>query len=878
MHPPKNAIRFLRWFCREDYIDEIEGDLTEVFIKQSESSPRSAKARFYWSVLRYFRPEFIKSFRNSQPNSVDMYSSYFKIGLRNLLRNKGYSLINIGGLAIGMMVAILNGLWIWHEFSYNKYFENYDRIAHVAEKGIDFDNGGTFMGTTMTYPLATALIENHADQYKRLFRSSFQQEKFLGNGTTKITVIGLSVDPIAPEVLSLKMLKGSRNGLKDMHSILISGYVATALFGDQDPVGKTIQFNNKVDVTITGVYEDLPQNTDFNEVRYFIPFSLWVSQNKWIEERAINDLRNHFIKVYMEINEGTTFEGVTQQIKPALKFAPEDIETKTKEQVELALYPMSDWHLHPSWSNEGEMEPLMMIKLVGAIGVFVLALACINFVNLSTARAEKRSKEVGIRKTIGSVRSQLINQFFSESFLVVLFSFFLAILLTALVLPGFNMMASKNITMPWSNYWFWLSGLAFILFTSVLAGFYPALYLSSFNPVKALKGTFRIGRMASLPRKILVVFQFSISVVLIVGTVLVYQQIQFAKNRPVGYDRDGLVMMRKTSDDFKGKYETLRTELKNTGVVYEVSESMGPVTDIYSGNNGWDWEGKDPQWDESFATLAVSHLHGKTIGWQFVKGRDFDMSIASDSSGIIITESTLKIMALADPIGQPVSWAWWADKSRVMNYKILGVIKDMVMDSPYAPAEPTIYYLKGHNGTPSWINIKISPQISASEALPKIERAFSKVIPGVPFDYLFADEEYAQKFGKEERIGNLASVFAGLAVLISCLGLLGLASFVAETRTKEVSIRKVLGASVAGLWRMLSSDFIWLVLIACVVSAPLSYYLMSNWLEKFAYHTEISMWVFVATGIGAIAITLITVSYQAIKAAMANPVNSLKAE
>jgi ABC-type antimicrobial peptide transport system permease subunit len=417
-----------------------------------------------------------------------------------------------------------------------------------------------------------------------------------------------------------------------------------------------------------------------------------------------------------------------------------------------------------------------------------------------------------------------------------------------------------------------------VIITSVLAGSYPALYLSSFNPIKALKGTFRTGRLSSLPRQILVVFQFSISVILIIGTAIVYQQIQFAKNRPVGYDREGLIMIKKKTAAFKGKYDVLRNELKNTGVVVEVSESMGPVTEVYSGNNGWDWKGRNPNIDESFATLAVSHTHGKTVGWQFINGRDFDLANASDSSGLIINESAAKLMGLKNPVDELVSWTWWQDKSKVINYKILGVIKDMVMASPYEPVEPTMFYLKGFNGTPGWMNIKIKPQISASEALPKIEAVFKKNIPSIPFEYKFADEEYTAKFAKEERIGNLATVFAVLAIFISCLGLLGLASFVAEQRTKEIGIRKVLGASVTGLWKMLSKDFVWLVIIACMVATPISYYLLNGWLQKFNYRTEISIWILITTSAGAIAVTLITVSYQAIKAALMSPVKSLKSE
>jgi ABC-type antimicrobial peptide transport system permease subunit len=540
---------------------------------------------------------------------------------------------------------------------------------------------------------------------------------------------------------------------------------------------------------------------------------------------------------------------------------------------------MSRWHLYPPPDRRpGGYEPIAMIKLIGLIGVFVLMLACINFMNLSTARSERRAKEVGVRKTIGSIRIQLINQFFSESFLMVLFAFVVAIGLTSLFLPTFNDISSKNIAMPWTNSWFWLSGFAFVIITSLLAGSYPALYLSSFNPVKALKGTFRIGRLAAVPRKVLVVVQFSISVILVIATIIIHRQIQFAKSRPVGYDREGLIMIQKKSPDFYGKYDALRNELKNSGVVFEVSESMGTVTEVASGNNGWDWKGRNPDIDESFATLSVSHLHGKTVGWQFILGRDFDPSISSDSTGIIINESALKFMKLNNPIGELVSWTWWSDKSRVMNYKILGVIKDMVMDSPYAPVEPTIFYVKGMNGNPNWINIKINPQSSASEALAKIESVFKKVIPSVPFEYKFADEEYARKFGKEERLAHLGSIFAVLAIFISCLGLLGLSSFVAEQRTKEIGIRKILGASVSNLWSMLSRDFVLLVIISCVVAIPIAYYLLNSWLQKFSYHTTISVWILIGTTGGAIGITLLMVSYQAIKAALTNPVKSLRSE
>lgn len=786
-------------------------------------------------------------------------------------------MINIGGLSIGMAVAMLNGLWIWHELSYNKYFDNYDRIAQIAETGADFERGGTWVGTTMVYPLGTELINHYAQHFKRIARTSWNGDYILSAGENKLSANGLYVDNDFPDMFSFRMIRGVRSGLANPQSVLISASASKTLFGDEDPLNRTMSINNKTEVTITGIYEDFPDNTQFRGLHFFALMNLFLAENKWIEERAQADWRNHFMKIYVELPDGKTFEDVNARVKTALRFDPQDQENATKANRELYLYPMSEWYLHPPGLRQGQQEPIRMISLVGAIGLFVLLLACINFMNLSTARSEKRAKEVGIRKTIGSVRKQLVQQFFSESLLVVCFAFIIALSLATACLPKFNEIASKQIEVPLANPWFWGSAIAFVILTSLLAGSYPAVYLSSFNPVKVLKGTFRIGMIGALPRKVLVVFQFSISVILIIGTAIVYQQIQFAKNRPVGYDRDGLIMIQKKSGDFYGKYEVLRNEWKNSGAVLEVSESMGPVTEVVSGNNGWDWKGRDPNVDKSFATLAVSHLHGKTAGWQFIAGRDFDIAQPNDSSGIIINESALRIMGLPNPVDEPVTWTWWMDK-RKMDYKIIGVVKDMVMDSPYAPVEPTVFYLKGFNGTPSWINIKINPQFSLPAAIPKIEAVFKKIIPTAPFEYKFADEEYALKFAKEERIGRLALIFAVLAIFISCLGLVGLASFVAEQRTKEIGIRKVLGASVSNLWQMLSKDFIVLVAISCLVAIPLAYYFLSGWLQNFSYRTEIPIWILLSTGLGAITLTVLTVSYQAMKAALMNPVRSLRSE
>jgi ABC-type antimicrobial peptide transport system permease subunit len=474
-----------------------------------------------------------------------------------------------------------------------------------------------------------------------------------------------------------------------------------------------------------------------------------------------------------------------------------------------------------------------------------------------------------VRKAIGSVRLQLTSQFFTESLLTVFFSILLSIAMVQTSMPFFNQLAEKEVSILWSSPVFWSLVMAFSLLTGMFSGLYPALYLSSFNPVKVLKGTFKAGRLAAVPRKVLVVVQFTVSIALIVGTIVVFNQIQHAKNRPIGYDRKGLITIAMNTPELFGRYNELRDELLKTKAVIEMSTSSAPATDLNSQNGGFEWEGKDPDLKGNFGTVAVTHDFGKTVGWQFLEGRDFSRDHASDSSGMVINETAAKFMNIKDPVGKTVKWEG-------KNYTILGVIKDMVMDSPYEPVYRTVFFLDYYWA--SVINIRLNPEQSAAESLAQIEKVFLKFSPGSPFDYKFSDQQFALKFSAAERIGKLSTFFASLAILISCLGLFGLASFVAEQRTKEIGVRKILGASLTSLWLMLSKEFLLLVIISFLIGAPLSYYFMSNWIEKYDYHTEILMWPFVVTGIGVLTITLLTVSYQSIKTSLANPVDSLRSE
>jgi len=498
-----------------------------------------------------------------------------------------------------------------------------------------------------------------------------------------------------------------------------------------------------------------------------------------------------------------------------------------------------------------------------------LLLACINFMNLSTARSEKRAREVGIRKAVGSLRTQLIFQFFSESVLYVGIAFLLALLFVQLSLPLFNEVADKRMTMLWGSPLFWLMSIGFSLFTGLIAGSYPAFYLSSFQPVKVLKGSFRMGRFAALPRKVLVVVQFTVSVTLIIGTVVVFRQIQFAKNRPVGYTRDGLVAIPIITDKIHKSYDAVRDELFKTGAIISMAEGDVAPTTSAGSTSAIEWKDKDPNLSVDFLQTGVSPGYGKTAGWQFKEGRDFSKDFLSDSAAVIVNQAAIKFMGLKNPVGQNLTYYG-------KPFKLIGVINDIVVDSPYGQVRPSVFFL--NKGPGNTVLLKVNPNISASLALEKIAPVFKRFNPEQPFDYQFVDQEYAKKFGNEQRIGKLAAFFASLAIFISCLGLFGMASFMAGQRIKEIGVRKVLGASVLNLWRLLSTDFIGLVAIAFLIASPLAWYLMHNWLQRFDYRSDISGWIFVFTGLGAVAITLITVSFQSVKAALANPINSLKTE
>jgi putative ABC transport system permease protein len=794
-----------------------------------------------------------------------MIKNYITIALRTLLRNKGYSIINIGGLAAGMTIAILIGLWVYDELSYNKYHANYSRLARVMQH--QMYNGE--IGTDITVPIQMAqeLRDNYGSDFKYVTQASWEGTYLLAVGEKRIMQSGQFFEPQITDMLSLRILSGVRSGLQDPYSIMLSESVARTFFGDaENALNKTMRFMNQHDLKVTGVYEDLPYNSSFKHLSVLLPFDLYLISNPWI--KGMEDLwGSNFTHAFAMLHDHADFSEVSTRIKDAKLNKVSQDEKKFKAQI--FLHPMAKWHLYSDFKNGintgGRIE---YVWLFGVIGVFVLLLACINFMNLSTARSEKRAKEVGIRKAIGSARLQLIYQFFSESFLTVCLAFVLSISLVSVILPTFNEIADKRISMLWSNPVFWCVGLSVCLVTGFIAGSYPALYLSSFESVKILKGTFRVGRLASVPRKVLVVFQFTVSVTLVISTIVVHQQINFAKNRPLGYDRDGLVQIPLETAVYE-HFETIRNELKNSGSISEMAFAKSPLTEIWSTNSGFDWEGKDPGLAVDFPNNAVSYEFGETVGWTIKEGRDFSRQFSTDSAAFILNEAAVRYIGLADPVGKTIRW-------NGIPYTVVGVVKDVLQESPYGAVRPSFFHLARYQE--SVVIIKLNQKRSVQESLRRIESVLKRYTPDIPFLYTFVDDAYARKFGNEERVGKLATAFAILAIFISCLGLFGLASFVSELRTKEIGIRKVVGASNFSLWRLLSKDFAILVMVACLVATPVAYYFTQNWLQRFQYRVEISWSVFLIAQVGAMIITLVTVGYQAFKVSLSNPVKSLRSE
>ena len=790
-----------------------------------------------------------------------MIRNYFKIAWRNIIRSKGYSALNILGLATGMAVALLIGLWVYNEYSYDKFLPNYQQVYRVKR---NFDsNGDTLTFNTTSLKLANAL-RNEVPEIEYVAESDWMGEHGLMVGDKKLYVSGGQSGSDFLKMFQYPLLYGNVNSvMKDPYSIILTESIAKALFGNEDPINKMIRFDNKDDLKVTGILKDLPSNSTFR-FNWLVPFSYLEQTNQRVKANRTGSFGNNSYQIFVQLKPGIS----QQQVAPKIRYITHSEKDNTNAMKSyVILQPLKDWHLYSEYENGkaigGFIEYVRMFSIIGAL---VLLIACINFINLTTARSEKRAREVGVRKAIGSMRRHLIFQFLAESFLLTFISFLFSVLFVQLVLPSFNALTGTKISLPFSNNLFWISMFGCVLITALIAGSRPAFYLSSFNPVKVLKGTFQASKTATLPRKVLVVLQFTCSVALIISTIIVYQQIQYAKNRPTGYDVNR-VMMTNMNSDLNKNYTALKNELIQKGIVEYVTLATSPATDIYWHTDIDSWPGKNAGETTEMGCVIVGEDYFKTLGMTMKSGRDFYN--VNDTLSVIFNETAIQRLRLKDPLNQIITW-------QDTQFKIIGVVKDALMISPFAPVDPTMFYCDANpKGN---LMYRLSPHIKTQDAITHLTAIFNKYNPAFPYNYQFADASYADKFNLEVLIGKLSGIFAALAIFISCLGLFGLAAYIAEQRTKEIGIRKALGASVSQVWLLLSKNFIVLVIISCVIASPLAFYFLHNWLQKYEYRITIGWSVFILAAILAIVITIVTISFQAIKAAIANPIKSLRTE
>jgi ABC-type antimicrobial peptide transport system permease subunit len=786
-----------------------------------------------------------------------MLKNYLKVAFRNLWKNKGFSLINITGLAIGMASAILILLWIQSEVTYEQFHQKKDRIYEAWNRAAF--SGEMHCWNTTPKVLAGAL-KRDLPEVEHACRVNWGQNYLFSLGDKRLMMQGNAVDSNFLQVFTFPLLQGDPNtALKEPYSIVLTEGLAKSLFGDENPMGKTVRVENKDNFKVTGVAKRLPVNSRFR-FNYLIPWS-------YLRKIGQDDQNwgNNSTRTYVLLKEHATLASADAKMK--------GIKTRydsSEKHWEMFLYPISRWRLYSSFKGAEESGgKIEFVRLFGIIAAFILLIACINFMNLSTARSEKRAKEVGIRKVVGAQRGALVSQFIGESILLAFFAGVVALAIVQLSLPGFNTLTDKKLTMQYGNPWFWLTGLAFVVFTGLLAGSYPAFFLSGFQPVKVLKGTFRAVNALITPRKVLVVLQFSFAIILIICTIIVKQQIDHARDREAGYNKSNLIYHFITGDISKN-FELIKGELLSSGVATAVCRTSSPLTESYSDSWGFEWVGKAPDDKTDFSRFCTDQNLIATTGLKLAKGRDFNLKeYLTDSTGIILNESAVKAMGFKDPLGQII-------KDDGISWHVIGVIKDFILESPYTPITPMV--IEGAKGWFSTVNIRLNDAHPTAENLKKAKVIFSRYNPEYPFQYNFIDQEYAQKFDDEKRTGTLAALFAGLTIFISCLGLFGLATYMAENRVKEIGVRKVLGASVAGIVNLLSRDFLWLVIISFFIAAPIAWWAMHKWLQAYPYRVSIQWWVFVMAGGLSMGIAVATVSWQAIRAALANPARSLRSE
>ncbi len=862
--PPKRALQFLRWFCRQDYLDEIEGDLTELYFKELRIDPARAKRKFYWAVLKHFRPEFIKTFRSRYfTNTVDMLRHNLLITLRNFLRHKSSFVINLVGLSSGLTCALLIYLWVNDELQIDRFHKNDAQLYQVLQQ---FHEGTET--TTIEYTpgaLAKTLEEDFPEVERAVALVPsywFGSDGIASIENSRVRVTPQFVSKQFFDVFSYPIIEGSKEQMFANHTgVMLSESLAKRLFNSTSgAIGKSLRWNqlNSFDgeYFVTGVFADVPDHST-------LKFDILFNWELFVEKRP-NILKwgNSDPNTYVLLKAGTDTEAFSEKIKNLKRE-----KTQNKDEGTFIARQFSTQYLHGHFQLERGGTGggrIVYVRLFSAIAIFIILIACINFMNLSTAQATRRLKEVGVKKAIGARRGTLITQYLSEAMMVTTLAALISFVMVYLFLPAFNNITGKHLSFDLSLNL--MSGIALILLvTGFLSGSYPALYLSKFNPVMIMKGNLNVSFGEVWARKGLVVFQFTLSVVLIVSVLIVYKQIEFIQSKNLGYDRDNVIYF---EPEWKGEgsLQPFLTEIGKIPGVESVSCYYHNLMGDHGGTTDIQWEGKDPNLKVDYANLEVGHDFIETLGIEMASGKSFSRDIKPEHQ-IIFNEEAIRQMGIKDPIGKVVK-LWGEEKT------IMGVTKNFNFESLYEEIKPAFFQVY-----PDMPNTLVRIQGGTEQAtLAQLEKLFRQFNPGLPFDYKFLDASYAALYASEQRIGILSRYFATIAILISCLGLFGLAAFTAERRVKEIGIRKIMGASTTGIVALLTADFTKMVLVAVTVAIPLSYYIGFQWLQNFAYRIELEWWFFAGAGLTALLIAWLTVVAQTLKAARVNSAACLRNE
>ncbi|MFC2160422.1 ABC transporter permease [Acidobacteriota bacterium] len=861
-NPPLLAAKILESIIQKDILYGAMGDFDEQFYRIKQESGSFRANLIYWKQVGAALPYFIK---NSIIWSVLMLKNYIKIAFRNTTRHKGYSFINLAGLAIGMACTVLILLWVKDELSYDKFHKNRDNIYRIMSYGTKYMIEG-FDGTPA--PLAPAVkdevpdIENYArfsETSKLVFR--YEDKVFY---ETK----GLITDPSFFEIFTFPFIKGdSRTAFSKPFDFVMTETMAKKYFGQDDPIGKTIEIEG-MPALVTGVIRDIPKNSH-------IQFDFLTSFEFINEISGYGTSWGSFNFVtYLQLNPGSNIQEVNQKITAV---ADNNNCPQVKDGVDFRLQPLAELHLdsRASYRNYADIGDKKYVYIFSIIALFVLFIACVNFMNLSTARFTQRAKEVGMRKTVGASRKQLVLQFFGESFLMTLMSCVFALVLVIFLLPAFNRIAGKDLQMVLLNFQFVFGLSCIIFFTSLIAGSYPAIFLSSFKPVKTLKGTFKSqGKNGQIFRRVLVVTQFSLSIILLIGTMIVFKQLRFFGHTNLGFNKENIVYI-PVKENIGKRYETLKTDLLSDPYILSVSAQYYLFAEEGAfRSTDYDWEGREEDQEVDIILNLVDYDFIPMLGLELIEGRNFSPDYGTDlTQAFILNEQAVKEMGIKSPVGKQFSYG----KSQGT---IVGVMKDTHFRSLHIAIEPHVFFMMEDVSQATEygvVLIKINGE-QTKEALAKIQSVWEGINPNSPFEYHFLDQKYDSLYRKEQQIGTILNAFTLFAVFISCLGLFGLASFLTEQRTNEVGIRKVFGASETGIALLLSKQFIKWVLIANIFAWPAAYFIMNKWLQSFAYRIDISIWIFLLSAVLAVGIALITVSFQAFQAARANPIDSLRYE